>query len=138
MLSWAAATVRDVPRLRAPFARLLAALLVLGVLALHLPLDALRVRADVAVATTSCCGGCAEPVVERTADAQASPDSADAPVPTDGCDSGCHCGCCGGVPIAAEPGAVVAPDGRGVVRVPARRLRVRRAPPLEVFHPPRA
>lgn len=133
------------PRLRAPLARLLAALLVLGVLALHLPLDALRARVEVsAAATTSCCGGCPERVVEVTvvhtgdADAGAAPDSAGAPGPTDGCDSGCHCGCCGGVPIAAEGGAVVAPDGRGVVGRPARRLRVRCAPPLEVFHPPRA
>lgn len=140
MLSRGAGTVRDVSRVRAPFARLLAALLILGVLALHLPLDALRARAEVAVAA-SCCGGCAS--AERSDDghdeaAQAADDRADAPAPTDGCDSGCHCGCCGGVPIAAEASSFVAPDARGAAPIPARRLRARCAPPLEVFHPPRA
>ncbi len=147
MLPGAAATVPDVPRVRAPFARLLAALLILGVLALHLPLDALRSRppagAAVAAATTSCCGGCAERTVVRAADdhaagAEAVDDRADAPGPKDGCDAGCHCGCCGGVPIAAETSSIVAPERRGATRTSARRLRARCAPPLEVFHPPRA
>lgn len=117
----------------ATVARLICLALILGVLVLHIPLDALRAQADDGRVASSCCQGGATDCAE-----QGVGDDASAPAPTDGCDQGCHCGCCGGLPLAPEAGPSVGAELPGASSAAFDRRGARRDRPLDVFHPPRA
>jgi hypothetical protein len=122
---------------RAPsFVRWIVQALIVGLLALHLPLDALRGRAPVTEATSSCCGSCA-PAPDAPAE-QPVIDGAHPPAPEDGCDLGCHCGCCGGVPLVAEVRPTTQLEVTSAPSPSFDRATARRARRLEIFHPPRA
>ncbi len=121
---------------RAAWLRWISLALVLGVMVLHLPLDVFR-AAPSKDSTSSCCprlsvgadDACQELVVQS---------GATAPVPKDGCDQGCHCGCCGGLPIFSETGSGPVVDRVGTPSVAPDRQGARHDRPLDVFHPPRA
>lgn len=124
---------------RAPvLARVLALALMLGVVAMHAPLDAFRSRPTAELPGPCCAASCAdEPAEANDGDAREVEES-QAPAPRDGCADGCHCGCCGRLPIADE-GSVSAPLAE-VIRGsrPLERVGARRHPLRDVFHPPRA
>lgn len=111
---------------------MLCLVLALGLVALHVPLDALR--ADPAP-SARCCGaaplthaeGC--PGVQR---------GCPTPAPRDGCEDGCHCGCCGGLPLAPEPAPGPSLPALSIAVATRDALGVRHAHPGDVFHPPRA
>lgn len=124
---------------RAPvLARVLVMALMLSVMGVHAPLDAFRAGAS-AEAPAPCCGAsCSdEPAALDDADAR-EVDGSRAPAPPDGCDDGCHCGCCGGLPIAAEASASAPPAQTVRGSLPLELVGARRHPLRDVFHPPRA
>lgn len=119
--------------------RALLALLAMAVLLLPLPLGEQVTDAgaaccgevaiaDVAADVDECCDDCDEPTVSEDDDATHHPC----------CSDGCHCACCGRLPLdVTGPPTTSAP-------APARRAvtRLARAPgdpaPLAIFDPPRA
>lgn len=131
-----AGTVAPVHRL-ARFTSLICFALIVGVLVLHIPLDAFRSEAARA-GGSGCCPSVAADVSDCCDDVDhAVENDAGAPVPKDGCDSGCHCGCCGGLPLAADAGLSVVVDLPGARASLLDRAGARHVQPLEVFHPPR-
>lgn len=120
------------------FTSLICFALILGVLVLHIPLDAFRSEAAQAHGS-GCCPSATADVSDCCVDMNVSAESdADSPVPKDGCDSGCHCGCCGGLPLAVDAGPSQGGDLPGSTGSSSERTGVRHARPLEIFHPPRA
>lgn len=119
--------------LRSFIARLLTLALTLSVLGMHVPLDALRSRAA-ALPTDTCCTSLQTALKAH----DAVPGDPSPPSPRDGCDEGCHCGCCGRLPIAAEVNAEAPSREAGLRRVYLEPIGARCHRPREVFHPPRA
>lgn len=105
--------------------------LLLGVLVIHVPLDACRPKVVTCLAA-SCCEADAPTGGAAQAGATPAPDDAD------GCAQGCHCGCCGRLPIAEDVPSQVIAGQPGVAASRAERLGGRRSRPPEIFHPPRA
>lgn len=118
------------------FVRLICFALVLGVLVLHIPLDAFREKSE-GCSVASCCESGTSTQGDDCSDVGVDTD-ASAPLPQDGCDSGCHCGCCGGLPLAMDTGPSPGFDELGVPTSYLDRPGARCARRLEVFHPPRA
>lgn len=112
--------------------------LIAGLLILHVPLDVFRAEArpgSEPCAATSCCDLAPR---DQPADAASAAAEDEQVPPTDDCAAGCHCACCGGLPIATAeaeyPPAALAPAPSATVE----RLGVRHDRPRDVFHPPRA
>lgn len=121
---------------------MLCLLLALGLVALHVPLDAFRAdpapgagccrtapltQGPLARAPLSHADGC--PGVQR---------GCPTPAPRDGCEDGCHCGCCGGLPLAPEPAPGLTLPALSIMVATCSDLGARHARPADVFHPPRA
>lgn len=122
----------------AGFTSLICFALIVGVLVLHIPLDAFRSEAAQAHGS-ACCPSLPADVSDGCDDLDlAVENDAGAPVPKDGCDSGCHCGCCGGLPLGTDAGPSVVADLPGARSSTLDRAGARHVQPLEVFHPPRA
>lgn len=113
------------------FVRWVLLALLLGGLVFHVPLDACRPKVVTCLAA-SCCE--ADAPIGGADHAGATPASED----PDGCDQGCHCACCGRLPIAEDVPSDVTAGQPGVASSRAERLGARRSRPPEIFHPPRA
>ncbi len=133
-----------VPR-ASSFVRWIVLALIVGLAALHLPLDAVRLHGPAparvaakvkACAKASCCAPKAP--VAAPGDGSAPALDEDPPAPQDGCDPGCHCGCCGGLPLVAEVRPTVTLETASETSVAPARSTARGARRLEIFHPPRA
>lgn len=125
-------------RLAATLVRSVCLALILGVLVLHIPLDAIRPRPTGRLVSSCCGAGAVDAGAACGAAGDAVDDAASAPVPRDGCDQGCHCGCCGGLPLVSEASAGEGTTLPGVAAASLERRGARGARPHDVFHPPRA